>query len=114
ILLSVDDLPELIDATSEQGIEPHIADAEAFAQKHRVLLLQHQASGTNIDISLGILPFETEIVSRSQTLNVGGINLRLPTPEDLIILKAVAHRPQDLMDIQAIAASQPDLDKGRI
>jgi len=114
ILLSVDDLPELIDAASEQGIEPRIADAEAFAQKHRVLLLQHQASGTNIDISLGILPFETEIASRSQTLNVGGLNLRLPTPEDLIILKAVAHRPQDLMDIQAIAASQPDLDIGRI
>ena len=114
ILLSVDDLPKLIDAASERGIEPRIADAEAFARKNRVLLLQHRTSGTNIDISLGILPFETEMVSRSQKHNVGGLHLCLPTPEDLIILKAVAHRPQDLMDIQAIAASQPDLDIGRI
>jgi len=40
--------------------------------------------------------------------------LRLPTPEDLIIMKAVAHRPKDLVDIQAIAANYPDLDKERI
>lgn len=39
---------------------------------------------------------------------------QLPTPEDLIILKAVAHRPQDLIDIRAIALSHSDLDKERI
>jgi predicted nucleotidyltransferase len=54
------------------------------------------------------------MVSRSQNLKVGGIHLRLPTPEDLIIMKAVANRPQDLVDIQAIAVSHPDLDKGRV
>jgi len=114
ILLSIDDLPKLIDAANEQGIEPRMADAEAFARKNRVLLLRHQPSGTNIDISLGILPFETEMVARSQKLIIGNIQLRLPTPEDLIILKAVAHRPKDLADIQAIAASHPDLDKERV
>jgi hypothetical protein len=29
-------------------------------------------------------------------------------------MKAVAHRPKDLADIQAIAANYPDLDKERI
>jgi hypothetical protein len=29
-------------------------------------------------------------------------------------MKAVAHRPKDLFDIQAIAASHPDLDRRRI
>ena len=114
ILLSVDDLPKLIDAASQQDITPRIADAEIFAQKNRVLLLRHQTSGINIDISLGILPFEIEMIERSQEIKVGGLHLRLPTPEDLIILKAVAHRPQDLIDIQAIAASNPDLDKERV
>lgn len=114
ILLGVDDFPELVDAASEQGITPRIADAEVFARKNRVLLLQHQASGININISLGILPFETEMVERSQNLKVGSHFFRLPTPEDLIILKAVAHRPHDLTDIQAIAASNPDLDKERV
>lgn len=114
ILLQVLDLPKLVDAAREQGITPRMADAEEFAREYRILLLRHQASGINIDISLGILPFETEMVERSHSLNVGGVHLRLPTPEDLIIMKAVAHRPQDLIDIQAIAGSHSDLDDERI
>ncbi|MGD9091664.1 MAG: hypothetical protein PVF74_02370 [Anaerolineales bacterium] len=54
------------------------------------------------------------MVAHSQILQMGSLHLPLPTPEDLIILKAVAHRPQDLTDIQAIAASHPTLDKERI
>ena len=38
----------------------------------------------------------------------------LPTPEDLIILKAVAHRLKDLLDIETVIATQPQLDKKRI
>lgn len=114
ILLSTKDIPLLIEAASKHGIETRITDAESFARKNRVLLLQHQVSGTNIDISLGILPFEKEMVARSQNLKVGSIYLRLPTPEDLIILKAVANRPQDLIDIEAIAISHPNLDKDRV
>ena len=44
----------------------------------------------------------------------GLITLRLPTPEDLNILKAVAHRPQDLLDIEAIVSNQSELDHERI
>jgi hypothetical protein len=38
------------------------------------------------------------------------IESRLPTPEDLMILKSVAHRPKDLPDITEIASRHPDLD----
>ncbi|MBN2548281.1 MAG: nucleotidyltransferase [Anaerolineales bacterium] len=113
-LLSTADIPRLIRVAATLGIEPRIANVEAFAQKSRVLLLRHAASGTGIDLSLGVLPFEIEMVERSQVFEVGSLMLRLPTPEDLIILKAVAHRAKDLADIQAIAASHPDLDRSRI
>ena len=113
-LLSIDDIPELLQEAARQGIEPRIPDAMSFARKNRVLLLRHTASSTDIDLSLGILPFEYEMVERSNLVNVGKLQLRLPTPEDLIIMKAIAHRPKDLMDIQAIAASHHDLDKMRI
>jgi hypothetical protein len=42
------------------------------------------------------------------------LTIRLPTPEDLIIFKAVAHRPKDILDIQAIVNSHTDLDIDRI
>lgn len=114
ILLSTDDLPKLLEAAAQQGMVGRIADAEGFARKNRVLLIQHESSGINIDISLGILPFEAEMIKRGRKISVGNLQLRLPTPEDLIIMKAVAHRPKDLADIQAIAACHPNLDKERI
>jgi predicted nucleotidyltransferase len=114
ILIDIDDLPKLIQAASKVGMIARISDAEAFARKNRVLLLQHESSGINIDIFLGILPFEFEMVKRGQDINIGEIHLRLPTPEDLIITKAIAHRPKDLEDIKAVAASHPNLDIQRI
>lgn len=112
LLLDVDDIPRLIHEAAAEGISPRIPDCEAFARKSHVLLLRHSTSGTDIDISLGLLPFEAEMVARSQVHRIGPITLCLPTPEDLIILKAVAHRPKDLLDIQAVAANHPDLDRG--
>ncbi len=96
------------------GLVPRLAEAMDFARKNRVLLLVHQASQINVDISLGMLPFEVEAVERAIVYDLGQISLRLPTPEDLIILKAVAHRPQDIDDIKAIITAHPDLDIRRI
>jgi hypothetical protein len=114
LLLSTEDLPQLIEVCDQAGLAPRLPDTEAFARQHRVLLLRHQESGINVDVSLGMLPFEVEAVERSVVHTVGAISIRLPAVEDLIIFKAVAHRPKDLLDIQAIAESHPDLDKERI
>lgn len=114
ILLDIAELPRLLEAAAIEGLIPRIDDAEAFARQNRVLLLQHEESGIPVDISLGTLPFEKEAVERSVVRMVGGVDIRLPTPEDLVILKAVAHRPKDLLDIQAILESHPDLDRERV
>ncbi len=97
-----------------EGLKPRLADAVDFARRSRVVLLTHEESGIDVDISLGLLPFEIEAVERSQEYQTGSLIIRLPTPEDLIILKAVAHRPKDMLDIQAVIAAQPQLDTERI
>ena len=114
MILSIDDLPALLDAARAEGLIERIPDPEAFARRSRVVLLRHVESGTGIDISLGMLPFEQEMVARSEVVTVEGMALYLPTPEDLIIMKAVAHRPKDLQDIQGLIQSHPDLDRPRI
>lgn len=115
MMLPLQDIPELIRAAKQEGITPRIQGAEDFARKNRMLLMRHDSSGTNIDISLGALPFEQETVDRSQDVQVANnLLLRLPTPEDLVILKAVAHRPKDMLDIQGIIDSFPDFDRERI
>jgi hypothetical protein len=114
MLVSIEDLPRLMAVAAQEDLMPRIAEAETFARRHRVLLLRHQASGINVDISLGMLPFEVEAVERSTVYQAGSLSIRLPTPEDLIIFKAVAHRPKDLLDIREIIESHPDLDRERI
>lgn len=114
LLLSIEAVPQLIELAEQVGLTPRLPDVVEFAQRSRVVLLEHQATGINVDISLGLLPFEIEAVERSQNHQIGAINVRLPTAEDLIILKAVAHRPKDLLDIAAVIASNPKLDRQRI
>lgn len=115
VLLSVEEVPRFLAAAKEEEIEPRISRIEDFARRNRVLLLRHTPSQTDIDISLGVLPFEQEMVERSVIYEVDrALKIHLPTPEDLIIIKAIAHRPKDLLDIQGIVQSQPQLDRERI
>ena len=114
ILLSVSRLPELFRVASELGLIPRITCAEQFARRNRVVLLRHADSGIGVDVSLGLLPFEHEAVARGIVHRVGNLDLRLPTPEDLVIFKTVAHRPKDLLDIEGILKSQPELDRAHI
>lgn len=114
VLLTVEDLPELLEAARQEGLLPRIDQVEVFARRSRVVLLQHQETGIPVDLSLGLLPFEIEAVDRSTMVDAGELQIRLPTPEDLIILKAVAHRPKDMLDIATIIDSHPKLDWQRI
>jgi hypothetical protein len=45
---------------------------------------------------------------------IGTLTLPLPTPENLLIMKAIAHRPQDMADVQAILAAHPKIDLRRV
>jgi hypothetical protein len=114
LLISLEELPLLLQIAEGVNVTPRLPDVLEFAQQNRVVLLRHQPSGINIDISLGLLPFEIEAVERSSEQQAGNLRLRLPTPEDLIILKAVAHRPKDLLDIAALVDVHPTIDTQRI
>ena len=113
-LLSVQDIPKFLEFAKTENIRPRIQNAEEFARKNRILLLNHVPTETEIDVSLGILPFEEEMVERGSIKSFANLSVRLPTPEDLVIMKAIAHRPKDLEDIRTIAENHPNLDVGRI
>lgn len=114
VMLALKDIPEFLEAARVENITPRIKNIDEFVRKNRVFLMRHLPSEINIDISLGTLPFEAEMVERSVTESTATFSIRLPTPEDLIIMKAVAHRPKDLEDIRTIVAKQTKLDRKRI
>ncbi|MBV8855439.1 MAG: nucleotidyltransferase [Acidobacteria bacterium] len=101
-------------AGEAHGFEGRISDVLEFAARSRVILLRHGASGISVDVSCGALPFELEMVERALTLEAGGIRVKVPTPEDLIVMKAVAQRAKDLDDIEALLRSHRRLDLDRV
>jgi hypothetical protein len=89
-------------------------DALEFARQSHVLLVRHETSGIDVDLVIGTLAFEREIISRATSVPIADVALPLPTPEDLIIMKAVAHRPRDMTDIESILDAHPQLDVRRV
>jgi predicted nucleotidyltransferase len=108
------DAETLLRSGAKFGFTPRIDDAVEFSRQTRVLLLRYQPGDIDIDISLGALRFEYEVIERSSWIRAGNVRVRLASAEDLIIMKAVAGRPRDMTDIENVIAASPDLDVERI
>lgn len=104
----------LVDRAAGHGICPRIDDALEFAKNTRVLLLAHRPSKIEVDLSFGMLPFESELVRRARIVQVGPVSFPLATAEDVVVMKALALRPRDVADIEGIVESNVDLDVARI
>lgn len=91
-----------------------IKDPEDFAIQYRVLLIK-ASNGKDIDICMGALPFEEEMMNRAILVPLGKIgSIPCCTAEDLFIMKMMAGRPRDIVDAESIIARQPFLDKTHI
>jgi predicted nucleotidyltransferase len=104
----------ILESMRRYNIAPRIDDPLEFAHRTRVLLLRHIPSSVDVDISLGALPFEQEVVERASSLEVGAIRVRLPSVEDLVIMKALARRPRDWSDIEGLLDVNPELELDRV
>jgi hypothetical protein len=104
----------LLESAQRYGIGPRIEQPLDFARTTRVLLLRHLPSSIDIDVSLGALPFEREVVHRAATIHAGPIRVRVASPEDLVIMKALARRPRDWSDIEGLLDVHRDIDLDRV
>jgi predicted nucleotidyltransferase len=106
----------LVEKFAQEGIIPRIDDAQQFANEHQVLLMRHAPSGMDIDISVAWLPFEIEAIAASENVTLGDVRVPMARPEDLVIYKAIAWRPQDQQDVERLLllhGKLMDLDRVR-
>ena len=99
-----------VSTAARHGILPRIENPLDFARRSRVLLMRHVESGIDIDVTFGGLSFEQAAIDNSKIHDIGGLRVRLPRVEDLLIMKAVARRPKDLQDIEGLLAAHPEAD----
>jgi Nucleotidyl transferase AbiEii toxin, Type IV TA system len=97
-------LQGLVAELERAGIVSRIDDALAFAAESQVLLSRHAQTGVDIDVSFAWLPFELEAIAAAGPAMVGSAKLQVAQPEDLVIYKAIAWRPQDQQDVERLLA----------
>lgn len=66
--------------------------------------------GYPIDLITSLTPLQKEAISRGIRTKIFGPEINLATPEDIIILKLIANRTQDIADIENIIKRLSDLD----
>jgi hypothetical protein len=83
-----------------------IPDAATFARRNRVILVR-ASNGCPLDISLGLPGYEASVMHRAADYDLEpDKRVHICSPEDLIIHKAVAGRPQDVRDIEGVIYRQ--------
>jgi hypothetical protein len=96
------ELERLVGALKKKRMVPRIPRAEQFARANLVLLVRHEPTGVDLDISLAWTAFEQEALGARERVRYGRVAVPMARPEDLVIYKAMAHRPKDVEDAQSL------------
>jgi hypothetical protein len=92
---------------------PLFADVAEVVRQTFLLPLRHRTTNIKVDIALGLTGFEQQTVSRAEAIDLAGTTVFVATAEDLVIMKVLAGRPQDDVDLRGILLAQGEgLDWG--
>ena len=114
ILAGETPIEDLLAEAQQYRFVPRCSNPVEFALANRMLLLKHTPDGIQVDISLGWLPFEQELIARAKRVRLHNIEFPVPTPEDLLVMKVLAFRNKDMGDIEAVLERSGKLDMQRV
>ncbi len=73
-------------------------------------LIRIRYKGVIIDLLTSLTPYQDLLIKRRITTEVWGYTIDVASAEDIILLKLLAHRGQDMVDIQKIVQHIKNLD----
>lgn len=108
------DVPSLLRRLAKKRIVPRIDDAEDFLRESMVLLLRHDPTGVEFDVSFAWTAFEHDAIEASTDATYGSVVAPMARAEDLVVFKAMAARPVDIEDASALLLMHKDIDLDRV
>lgn len=94
---------ELAATLTAAGFELRMPEAEAFAERTRVLPFVHQRTRIPVDIVLAGPGLEELFFSHVRERRIGELRVPVASAEDVVTMKILAGRSKDLDDVVAIA-----------
>jgi hypothetical protein len=109
----VEDVDRLLKAAEAAGFAVHFDEVERLKRSFmtRVWTVDSTDEPVMIDLLLDEHPFYDVILDRSVVQRLGDTELRVGSPEDILLLKVLASRPQDVADVaRLVQAYGPSMD----
>jgi hypothetical protein len=98
----------LVSELPQTAFDPLFPGVEEVVTTAFILPLRHRRTGIRVDLALGMSGFERNAIGRATRVAVGAGDVPVVTIEDLLVMKALAGRPQDDEDIRGIVALHND------
>ena len=108
ILADVEQALWLVRDLGDTPFEPLFPGVEDVVARSFILPVRHRTTGVRVDLALGLSGFERQAIARATTVVVGSAKVPVVTVEDLLVMKALAGRPQDEQDIRGLVELQRD------
>ena len=108
ILADVDRALQLLGEIGSTPFEPLFTGVEEVVVRSAILPLRHRTTGIRVDVAIGMSGFEQQAVGRAVPMSIGDVRVPVVAIEDLLVMKALAGRPQDEQDIRGLIAAQRD------
>ena len=96
------ELPRVIRACKQIGLEVLPKETEAFVQETFVLPTSDVESSIRIDFIFSNIPYERQAIDRAVEVTLNDVPVPFASPEDLILHKLFSGRPRDIEDIQGV------------
>jgi predicted nucleotidyltransferase len=114
IALGDEKLEVLIAALQAEGFTLRFQPSEGFLASTRLLPFVHEPTSFPVDVLLTGRGLEEEFLARVRIVDLGGVEVPLVSPEDLVAMKILAGRRKDLDDVRAVLrALEGKLDLAR-
>jgi len=112
--ISLSDVQRLIEGLRREGFESRTENLATVVERSRVLPMVHQQSGFPVDLVIAGPGLEAEFLDGARSVDLGGVEVPVIAPEDLLVTKILAGRPKDLTDVEGILRGRrADLDLER-